>query len=76
MDFISVNDELQALKKRVRALGKEVVKVEKVGNGNMSAFELFYRDAGSQEVKTAFFWRHDMDSFIEKFEAKARVEQS
>lgn len=74
MHFISVNDELQDLKKHVRALGKEVVKVEKVGNGNMSAFELFYRDAGSETIKTAFFWRHDIDNFIAKFEAKAKEE--
>lgn len=71
MSYISVNDELQAFKKRISALGKEVVKIEKVGNGNMAAFELFYRDAGRPEIKTAFFWRHDMDNFVEKFEAKA-----
>lgn len=67
MDFISVNDELQEVKKRIRAMGKEVVKIEKVGNGNMAAFQLFYRDANSDTVKTTYFWRHDVETFLEKF---------
>lgn len=69
MEFTSVNDELLALKKRIRALGKEVVKIEKVGNGNMSAFELFYRDPGETVVKQTYFWRHDMEQFIKQLEA-------
>ncbi|MBL7704883.1 MAG: hypothetical protein JNM21_04970 [Taibaiella sp.] len=69
MDFTSVNDELLALKKRLRALGKEVVKIEKVGNGNMSAFELFYREPGQTEVKRTYFWRHDIENFIKQLEA-------
>lgn len=68
MDFTSVNDELLALKKRIRALGKEVVKIEKVGNGNMSAFELFYREPGATEVKQTYFWRHDIENFLKKLE--------
>jgi hypothetical protein len=67
MDFISVNDELQDVKKRIRAMGKEVIRIEKVGNGNMSAFQLFYREAGGTEVKTTYFWRHDVEAFLEKF---------
>lgn len=72
MGPVSVNDELQDLKKRLSALGKEVLKIEKVGNGNMSAFELFYRDAGKAEIRTAFFWRHDMERFLERSGAQAK----
>lgn len=68
MHFVTINDELQELKQRVRALGKEVIKVEKVGNGNMAAFKLVYCEPNTTEPITTFFWRHDMDNFLAKFE--------
>lgn len=68
-DFISVNDELQQIKVIAKNYNKEVVKIEKVGNANMSAFKIFYKEKNSEEVKENFFWRHDMEKLISIFSA-------
>ncbi|WP_222165772.1 hypothetical protein [Edaphocola aurantiacus] len=72
MEPISVNDELQEFKKQARNYGKQIINIEKVGNGNMSAFRLFYKDAGSETVKEQFFWRHDMQKLLELFAKEAQ----
>lgn len=63
-DPISINDELQDLKKQVRSYGKEVIRIEKVGNGNMAAFKMYYKDAGSETMKELFFWRHNTERLL------------
>ncbi len=77
MDYISVNDELQLLKKRAKELGKNVKKIEKIGNGNMSAFRLYYTENNEEEMKEQFFWRHDLEKLIEVFEKEyhKKIEQ-
>lgn len=66
--MISVIDELNELKDRLKTLGLEVHKFEKIGNGNMSAFRVFYSLPNVEEVKEGFFWRHDMETFEKKME--------
>jgi hypothetical protein len=70
MEFISINCELQDIKKRIAALGKHVIKIEKVGNGNMSAFVLYYQEQQETQVKQQYFWRHDVERLISIFEAE------
>lgn len=65
-DFISVNDELQELKRRMKKAGKDVIRIDKVGNGNMSAFRILYKEDDSETVHDNFFWRHDMENFLQK----------
>lgn len=66
-DFISVNDELNEIKKVAQTMGKHVIRFEKIGNGNMAAFKMIYKDqAESETINEAFFWRHAMDEFLEK----------
>ena len=72
MEPISVNDELQEFRNQARTYGKQILKIEKVGNGNMSALRLFYKDAGSETVKEQFFWRHDMQKLLDVFAAEAQ----
>lgn len=67
----SINDELQALRQKALALGKTIVRVEKVGNGNMAAFRVFYRDTGSETLKDTFFWRHDEEKLLDFFRNEA-----
>lgn len=62
----SINDELHEFKQRLAVRGILIHKIEKVGNGNMAAFKIFYSIPHMQEMKEAFFWRHDMDKFEEK----------
>lgn len=66
MEAISINDELLLLKQHLRKSGLIVVGIEKVGNGNMAAFRLSYRKDAEEESKQTFFWRHDLDRFIEE----------
>ncbi|HRP90864.1 MAG TPA: hypothetical protein PKX92_12600 [Edaphocola sp.] len=70
MEFISINDELQSLKKELIRLGFINIKVEKVGNGNMAAFKVMYQRAAGAPIENNYFWRHDMDKFIESLQSK------
>ena len=71
-DFTSVNDELQEIKTAAKVAGKHVIRFEKIGNGNMAAFKMIYKDhAEATEIKEAFFWRHAMDAFLERLKALA-----
>lgn len=63
---ISINDELQELKKSLAELDLSVLKIEKVGNGNMSAFRLELLNNKTKDKEVHFFWRHDMETFISK----------
>ena len=73
-NMVSILDELQDFKQRMKALQLDILSFEKVGNGNMSAFKMRYRLPGSTEEHEHFFWRHDMDRFEEKLkEAIAKV---
>jgi len=67
MDFVSVNDELQALKLKAREYGKEIIRIEKAGNANMSAFKVFYKNNNEDTIRETFFWRHAMDRLIAQF---------
>jgi hypothetical protein len=69
-DFVSVNDELNEIKNAALAAGKHEVRFEKIGNGNISAFKMIYKDASNDEdFKEDFFWRHAMDEFLTKLKA-------
>lgn len=59
----SINDEFQAFKERLNALGIVVHKIEKVGNANMAAFKVRYQLPREIHIREDFFWRHDLDSF-------------
>jgi len=65
---LSVNDELQDLKKAALKYHKTLLKIEKVGNGSMSAFRIRYQNDGEETVHETFFWRHDMEKLISLFE--------
>jgi len=68
--MISVNDELNGLKSRMQALGLRVTKFEKIGNGNMSAFRVYFYYPDDDVLQEGFFWRHDMDTFEERMKIK------
>lgn len=67
-DFTSVNDELNAIKFAAKQAGLTVLRFEKIGNGNMAAFKMIYKE-GELE-KEDFFWRHAMDDFLLKLKQK------
>lgn len=64
--MFSINDELQDFKQRMQQLNVQIIKIEKVGNGNMAAFKMLYKTPENETRQEAFFWRHDMDRFEEK----------
>lgn len=70
MDHISINDELVDFKQKLKALGINIIKFEKIGNGNMAAFQFDYTHHSDETEKRFFFWRHDLDNAYAKFEAK------
>lgn len=72
--MISVNDELNDLKSRLAELGAKVHKFEKIGNGNMSAFRMYFSYPHSDAVHETFFWRYDMDTFEQKLIKKIKEE--
>lgn len=76
METISVNDELQMFKQKAKSFGKQIHKIEKIGNGNMSAFSVFYSDENSTEIKEQFFWRHDIEKLLNIFEQEFKTKQS
>jgi hypothetical protein len=65
---LSVNDELQDLKKAALKYNKTIIKIEKVGNGNMSAFKIWYKNNNEEAIQENFFWRHDIEKLILLFE--------
>lgn len=63
----SVLDEFQFFKEELAQLNIIVQKVEKVGNGSMPFYEVFYTSPRYQEVKRLYVQRHDLDEWLEKF---------
>lgn len=68
----SINDELQEFKKKALEYNKQIFKIEKIGNGNMAAFRVFYKDTNDNTLKEHFFWRHDMDRLLQIFKEEQR----
>lgn len=68
VNSISINDELNEFKSQAKKFGKVITKIEKIGNGNMSAFRVFYHEKDHDDLKEQFFWRHDMNKLLKIFE--------
>lgn len=62
-----INDEFQILKDELKKLNIEVLKVVKVGNGNMDFHEVFYKSPKYEEVKTVYVHLQKIDELIERF---------
>ncbi len=62
-----INDEFQNLKSELKKLNIEVLKVVKVGNGNMDFHEVFYQSPRYEEVKSVFVHIEKIDELIQQF---------
>lgn len=62
-----INDEFLALKDELKKLNIEVIKIEKIGNGNMDFHEVFYKSPKYEEVKTVYVHLEKIDELIQKF---------
>lgn len=62
-----INDEFQTLKDELQKLNIEVIKIVKVGNGNMDFHEVFYKSPRYDEVKTVYVHIEKLDELIEQF---------
>lgn len=62
-----INDEFRALKDELKKLNIEVIKIEKIGNGNMDFHEVFYKSPKYEEVKTVYVHLEKIDELIQKF---------
>lgn len=66
----SVLDEFQAFKDELAQWNIIVHKIEKVGNGSMPFYEVFYTSPRYTEVKRLYVQRHELDEWVEKFKAQ------
>ena len=62
-----IEDEFQILKDELKKLNIDVLKIVKVGNGNMDFHEVFYKSPRYEEVKTVYLHIEKMDELIERF---------
>lgn len=60
-------DEFQTLKDELKKLNIEVLKIVKIGNGNMDFHEVFYKSPKYEEVKTVFVHIEKIDELIGQF---------
>ncbi|UOE40758.1 hypothetical protein MTP09_12740 [Chryseobacterium suipulveris] len=63
----NISDEFQVLKDELKKLNIEVLRIVKVGNGNMDFHEVFYKSPRYEEVKTVYLHIEKMDELIERF---------
>lgn len=70
----SVLDEFLVFKNELARLKVIVQKVEKVGNGSMPFYEVFYTSPRYQEVKRLYVQRHDLDEWLEKFKEQYQTD--
>jgi hypothetical protein len=68
----SVLDEFLVFKEELAQLNIRVNKVEKVGNGSMPFYEIFYTSPRYPEEKRLYVQRHELDDWLEKFKAQYR----
>lgn len=66
----SVLDEFLVFKEELAQLNIRVNKVEKVGNGSMPFYEIFYTSPRYPEEKRLYVQRHELDDWLEKFKAQ------
>lgn len=64
-----IQDEFLEFKQELKKLGIEVIKIVKVGNGNMDFHEVFYKSPKYEEVKTVYLHLQKIDELIEQFKA-------
>ncbi len=64
-----IQDEFLEFKQELKDLGIEVIKIVKVGNGNMDFHEVFYKSPKYVEVKTVFLHLQKIDELIAQFKA-------
>lgn len=62
-----INDEFQILRDELKKLNIEVLKIVKVGNGNMDFHEVYYKSPKYEEVKTVYVHLEKLDELIESF---------
>lgn len=62
-----INDEFRDLKDELKKLNIEVLKIEKIGNGNMDFHEVFYKSPRFEEVKSVYVHLEKIDELIERF---------
>lgn len=62
-----IEDEFQNLKDELKKLNIEVIKIAKIGNGNMDFHEVFYKSPRYEELKTVFVHIEKIDELIEQF---------
>lgn len=63
----SVLDEFEQFKNELTKLNIVVNKVEKVGNGSMPFYEIFYTSPRYTVEKRLYVQRHELDEWLEKF---------
>ncbi len=61
---VSINDELQNLKKVLKDHGYSIFKIEKIANGNTAFFKMDYCRPQSITQRSFYFNRHDIDKII------------
>lgn len=64
--MFSINDELNDFKLKMKSAGIQIISMEKVGNGNMSAYKMSYTFPNDPTIREDFFWRHDIETFEKK----------
>ena len=66
----SVLDEFQVFKDELAQFNIVVHKIEKVGNGSMPFYEIFYTSPRYAEEKRLYVQRHELDKWLEKFKTE------
>lgn len=62
-----IHDEFQPLRDELKKLNIEILKIQKIGNGNMDFHEVFYKSPRYEEVKTVYLHIEKMEELIERF---------
>lgn len=62
-----IQDEFAEFKQELKDLGIEVIKIVKIGNGNMDFHEVFYKSPRYDEVKTVYLNLQKIDDLIAQF---------
>jgi len=66
----SVFDEFLNFKNELAKFNILVNKIEKVGNGSMPLYEIFYTSPRYEEEKRLYIQRHELDKWLEKFKTE------
>ncbi len=62
-----IQDEFAEFKQELKNLGIEVIKIVKIGNGNMDFHEVFYKSPRYDDVKTVYLNLQKIDDLIAQF---------